>query len=61
MIDRIETALLLNLCNRTLHDGACREAARAALDKVRIEKQRYGGRAKKRIYQNVTEALKAVK
>ena len=61
LIDRIETALLFNLCNRTLHDGACREAARAALEKVKARKQKYGGLAMKRVYEDVAEALKVVK
>lgn len=50
LIDRIKMALLLTLCNRTLHEGACREAARAALDKVKVRKQYYGGSRKKRVY-----------
>ena len=61
LIDRVEMALLLNFANRTLHEGACREAARAALDKVKARKQYYGGSRKKRVYEEVTEALRVVK
>ena len=61
LIDRVEIALLLNLANRTLHEGACREAARAALDKVKARKQYYGGIRMQRVYDDVTEALKVVK
>ena len=39
----------------------CSDGLWGVLDKVRIEKQRYGGRAKKRIYQDVAQALKVVK
>lgn len=57
LLDRIEMALLLNLANRALHEHACMEAARQALDKVKIRKQKYGGLAKKRVFEEVAEAL----
>lgn len=61
MIDRVEMALLSNLANRALHEHACMEAARAALEKVKAREQKYGGLAKKRVFENVAEALKVVK
>lgn len=61
LVDRIETALLLNLANRALHEHACMETARIALDKVKVRNQKYGGIAKKRVLENVAEALRVVK
>lgn len=61
LIDRIEMALLSNLANRALHEHACIEAARQALDKVKVRKQKYGGLAKKRVFEEVAEALRVVK
>lgn len=61
LLDRIEMALMSNLANRALHEHACLEAARAALDKVKARNQKYGGLAKKKVLNNVAEALRAVK
>lgn len=61
LIDRIEMALLSNLANRALHEHACMEAARAALEKVKTRKQKYGVLAKKRVFENVAEALRVGK
>ena len=60
LLDRVEMALLSNLVNRALHDHACMEAAKQALDKVKAREQKYGGLAKKRVFKNVVEALKTV-